>query len=145
MEAMHPWASLAKLQTRCALSDWAELSSHSAPWGAILQICFIWDLYKLTRSLLLDNNPCCSMCLMRETQGMSGWQAGVGGAGNDFYISWETPNDGRHEISGTDQGWSPGDNVSWVTQHMSRAAESREQSQNKKLFVEYFYAQEWQS
>ena len=40
------------------------------PWGAILQICFISDLYKLTRSLP-ENDPCYWMWLMLgETQRM---------------------------------------------------------------------------
>ena len=60
-----------------------ELSRHltPTPWGAILQICFIWDLYKLTRSLP-DNNPCCWMWLMlAETRRMCVRVTGKGGRG----------------------------------------------------------------
>ena len=83
MTLMYPWRAWLLQLCRPGVLGVTELSRHltPTPWGAILQICFIWDLYKLTRSLP-DNNPCCWMWLMfAETRRMCVRVTGEGGRG----------------------------------------------------------------
>ena len=152
--SIYPWRAWLLQLCRPGVLGVTELSRHLSPtpWGAILQICFIWDLYKLTRSLP-DNNPCYWMWLMlAETRRM--WVRVTGKGGRDRKLIFITP---EKLLMMRDTRYLTRDGHQLtIMSHGSHTCHEVTMSwgnifiipcgliSNQKLLNEYFYAQERQ-